>query len=432
MMKQSINQKDFSAVNLLNRYFFFLFSAIPLSIIAGSSIALINIILIFLPFFLLLFKKKNLIWIKDINVQFLLLLYLYLIFNTFISLDYTEAIARNFGFIRFILLFIVINFFFQQKSFNKVFNVWLVILLIVIFDVFFESFNGTNLLGYGETFKWDAAFGGRIVSFFKDEPIVGAYLIGFFLIIVGYSFNKYNDYNAYLRLAVIFLSLVFLFAIIISGERANSIKALVGFAIFYALNKNFSLKKKVTIFTSMILVIFILVSNSNFLKMRYGFEFLQKFSSKEKIETLYKEDIYLQLYKSSFKVFQNYPIFGVGNKNYRYETCDGGKTRKVQIPGYYCITHPHQVYFEFLSEHGLVGFIILLSILFFLIFRNLKIILLSRNYIQIGCLIYLILIFLPLIPSGSFFNDFNSTLFWINFSLMYAVNKETNIFTSNK
>ena len=31
--------------------------------------------------------------------------------------------------------------------------------------------------------------------------------------------------------------------------------------------------------------------------------------------------MYFQLYKSGFEVFKNYPIFGVGNKNYRIETC---------------------------------------------------------------------------------------------------------------
>jgi hypothetical protein len=35
---------------------------------------------------------------------------------------------------------------------------------------------------------------------------------------------------------------------------------------------------------------------------------------------------------------------------------------------------------------------------------------------------------LPLLPSGSFFSDFNSTLFWINLSIMYASNPDTNIF----
>ena len=52
----------------------------------------------------------------------------------------------------------------------------------------------------------------------------------------------------------------------------------------------------------------------------------------------------------------------------------------------------------------------------------------SRNYIQAGCLIFLLINFIPVLPSGSFFNNFNITLFMINFSLMYAVNKETNIF----
>ena len=425
-MKLFINLKDFFVVNSSKKYFFFLFSVIPISMIVGSSASLINILLIVIPFIFYLINRNDWNWIKNDNIKWLLILYLYLIFNTFISLDYTESLARNLGFVRYILLFVAINFFFRQEIFFRIFNIWLVILLVVTFDIFFESYNGTNLLGYGET------FGGRIVSFFKDEPIVGAYLTGFFLILIGHSFTKYEDYNKYFKFAVILLSLIFLFAIIVSGERSNTIKALIGFFLFYIFNKNFSLKKKLTLFISLFTILFILILNSNFLKMRYGFEFIEKFSSREKLTLLYKEDIYLQLYKSSFKVFQNHPIFGVGNKNYRVETCDYRKIRKIQIPGYYCITHPHQVYFEFLSEHGFVGFVILLSILFYLIFKILKIILLSQNYLQLGCLIYMILIFLPLIPSGSFFNDFNSTLFWINFSLMYAVNKKTNIFTSGK
>ena len=125
----------------------------------------------------------------------------------------------------------------------------------------------------------------------------------------------------------------------------------------------------------------------------------------------------------------------MGNKNYRVETCNRGYTfeygAKDELKdkyNYLCVTHPHQIYFEFLAEHGLVGTIILLSIFFYLIFKNLKIIILSKNYIQIGCLIYLILNFIPILPGGSFFSDFKSTLFWLNLSIMYSVSKDTNIF----
>ena len=67
----------------------------------------------------------------------------------------------------------------------------------------------------------------------------------------------------------------------------------------------------------------------------------------------------------------------------------------------------------------------------FEIFSKVKIILASQNYIQIGCLAFLSVIFLPLLPSGAFFGDYNLTIFWINLSMMYSVEKKTNIYLNN-
>ena len=138
------------------------------------------------------------------------------------------------------------------------------------------------------------------------------------------------------------------------------------------------------------------------------------------------------MYKSGYQVFKNYPILGVGNKNYRIETCAENFKQNKSKENYVCQTHPHQIYLEILSEHGLLGSLIFLSLLFFLVFKYLNVIIFSKNDIQLGCLIYLIINFLPILPSGSFFGDFNSTLFWINLSLMYACNPKTNIFHLNK
>ena len=46
---------------------------------------------------------------------------------------------------------------------------------------------GRNILGYS------AEGDNRIVSFFKDEPIVGGYIFGFYLVIIGYLLNKFDD-----------------------------------------------------------------------------------------------------------------------------------------------------------------------------------------------------------------------------------------------
>ncbi|MFL2877584.1 MAG: hypothetical protein ACJZ8N_01225, partial [Candidatus Pelagibacter sp.] len=96
----------------LNSYFLILFSFIPISIILGSSVSLLNILLIDISFILLILNKKDYSFLKKDAVKYLLILYCYLIFNSFISIDVSSGIYRNLGFIRIIILFIAINFFF--------------------------------------------------------------------------------------------------------------------------------------------------------------------------------------------------------------------------------------------------------------------------------------------------------------------------------
>jgi O-antigen ligase len=133
--------------------------------------------------------------------------------------------------------------------------------------------------------------------------------------------------------------------------------------------------------------------------------------------------IYFKIYKSGFEVFKDNKIFGVGNKNYRVETCD---LNKKEI--YYCTTHPHQIYFEILSEHGILGSIFIFLVLYKLIFSKIGETLRNNNYILIASLIYSTLIFLPLLPSGAFFSDYMLTLFIINLSIFYSSSKVYNIF----
>ena len=99
---------------------------------------------------------------------------MYLILNTLISVDPNSGIYRNLGFIRFIILFIAINYFFVKRYNYSLLQPWLFVFLIFVFDVYFERFFGTNLLGYGG----ETTYGPRVVSFFKDEPVAGAYLNG--------------------------------------------------------------------------------------------------------------------------------------------------------------------------------------------------------------------------------------------------------------
>ena len=413
---------------ILDSYFFILFALIPVAIIFGPAISFINILLINFSFICLLIYKKEYKFLSNKTIKLALLLWLYLIFNSITSENFSIGALRNFGFIRFIVLFCAFNYFFYYKSFfNKIFIIWALTLFVLTIDTYIESFNGTNILGYGEV------YGERIVSFFKDEPIVGGYINAFHLIIVGYFFSLVSKFSTNYKYPILVVSLFFLCAIFLTGERSNAIKAIFGFLFFYYANNHFKIKEKLISILLVFILIGSLINSSDYLKNRYKLQFLDPIlvMYQSKVKTTLDKKImggvstYTSLYQSGYSVFKSYPFFGVGNKNYRLEC------RKIYDNPNICSTHPHQIYFEFLAEHGLIGTIILLLILFNMVFSKSAIIFQSKNYIQIGSFTFLLTLFIPFLPSGAFFTDYSLTIFWLNLSLMYSVNTKTNIFSKN-
>lgn len=400
-------------------YFLILYSIIPISFLFGPSISLINILVIDLSFILLILYKKNFSFLKSKPIKLLFLLYIYLIFNSFISLNSDLGFYRNLGFVRLIILFISINYFFNEKNFfNKVFLIWSCVFFLISFDVYLEGITGKNILGYGSEIG-KHKYGQRIVSFFIDEPIVGGFINAFLLIIVGFFSDKLN--LKYKNL-ILFSSFIFILAILITGERSNTLKAIFALIFFLLVVRNFSIKSKINSIILLSLIITISILNSDFLKLR--------FLTQIKNSLNYEKNIYFQLQKSGFEVFKNYKIFGVGNKNYRFETCNNNSNLKNV--NYICTTHPHQTYLEFLSEHGIFGTTVILLIFYLLIFSKFKLFFKSYKNIQLGTFIYLLFAFSPFLPSGSFFSDYSITLFFINMSIFYASSAELNIFDNSK
>ena len=245
----------------LNNYFLVLFSLLPICIIIGPAVSLLNVLIIDLSFLLLIFFSKDYNFLKTEPVKYLVLFYFYLIFNSFISIDHEIGLKRNLGFLRVIILFIAFNYFFNQKYFlRNVFYVWSVVISLVVFDVFWESYMGQNILGFG-----GGQYGQRIVSFFRDEPIVAGFVNGFYLIIVGFLFQEFYKKR---NLTIIF-SIIILVAIFLTGERSNSIKALMGLLIFYSLFREYDFKKKLILFLTFITISLTLILNSQFLKVRF-------------------------------------------------------------------------------------------------------------------------------------------------------------------
>lgn len=408
---------------LTDKYFLFLFCSIPVSYLLGSAISLANIILINISFIILVICRGDYKFLKSEPIKYLLILYIYLIINSYLSIDRSINIFRNFGFIRFIILFAAINYFFKNENFyTKVFKFWLFIILIVSLDTCIEQFTGKNIFGfnYGERFHNGEPFFSRVVSFFKDEAVVGGYFLGFYFMLSGFLFDKLNDKKIIIPYIIM---IIILGVIILTGERSNSIRALLGFILFIIFLKKINFKKKIILIITIISLIIFFISNQTYLKIRFLSNIKSIFTS---------HTIYFDIYKSGIQVFKNHKLFGVGNKNYRVETCRETNIFKAKnSENYICQNHPHQIYIELLSEHGLIGSFLILFVLFKLIFSKIFNTFFNNNYVKIGSLIYITTMFIPLIPSGAIFGDFLLTLLMINISIFYALDKNTNIFVKN-
>ena len=388
------------------------FSILPISFIIGSAVLQLNIFLIILFFLKELFIDRKYFnkLLKDKFFLLLILLWVYLIINTLFGINYEISLIRSIFFFRYILLIFAFVYFFKNKQIrDKVINFWTVILLIVLFDVFFEFLFGENILGFESPMKNE-----RIVSFFKDELIVGSFLASFLFIIFGKFF-----YENKIILST-FLFIIFSAGIFITGERSVSIKVLIAIIlIILFVVENPKFKIYISLFS--ILLISLIFSTSN-LNTRY-LTFLSHIEKNLKKENTYKsflETKYLNQSVFSYEIFKNNYFLGVGTKNY-LSACNNlkkiSKNTVIRENVVYCYSHPHQFYYEFISEHGLIGTIIILGILLNLFFSKSSTLTTTDKRKLFAFKIYFIVSLIPILPTGSFFSSLQLFQFFLNYAI---------------
>ena len=126
-------------------------------------------------------------------------------------------------------------------------------------------------------------------------------------------------------------------------------------------------------------------------------------------------------YDVACQIFKDYPIFGVGNRKFRF-ICHDEKyfNSKIQFTAERCSTHPHQVHLEILSEQGILGYLIIIFTIFYVLLNSFIIYRKTRDITHLSSILFVVTFFIPLLPTGSFFSTFSGSIFWINFSLVHA------------
>jgi len=446
----------------------FAFGFFPISFILGNPSTNINLIL-FCILGIFHLKSKILKFEFDFPLKIIFLFFLIVFFSTslsFIKSLYFEGyeydnlirLIKSIAFFRFFLMLLIIyllcefdilnlKYFFISAAFVSIF---------VALDIIFQYYFGFNIIGLkSATIYYNNGF-------FGDERIAGGFIqnFSFFAILFTAFIFKNKNYTRYI-LTVIVISILG-FGILFSGNRMPLILFLFGLVVLFLLNNE--LKKIISISLVVLVIFFTLIFSSNDIQRgRYesvyhntiGQLLLLKDHSKQKNEIEKKStpsetknqiiesiedklaeqpffskyttgqissDIFGQSHRArliitALDIWSRNKILGNGIKSFRMDCQKLFANNPEYNMGHYpekskknrlCSNHPHNYYFEVLTDTGIVGFSVMLIIAFLFcifIFKNLKIFKGNKivNFLILSSTISLILEMFPLKSTGSIF-----------------------------
>jgi O-antigen ligase len=401
-----------------------LLALFPISLLISTGFSEFITIAIAIIFFINFYVNKKLI--KDKYFFLLFFLWLSLILNLILSENFTSSFSRNVFFFRYIIfIYFLISIFENKKNYNSILLFWLLTLFVVCFDIYFEYFNGKNILGI------KSIYNDRIASFLGKELKIGHFVLGFIFICLGYYFDKFYNYSKNHKIFGFSLLIFCAIALCLTGERSNTIKGLLGIFIFISLGSKRVFKYKKIILIFFIISPIIVYLSSNKIQGRFN-NIILPIKDKGIISAV-KETQHGAHFYTAIEIFKTYPLFGVGNRNFRDECLKEKYFNKdYKQSNVRCSTHPHQIYFELLSEHGIIGTTIIISVIFYILVKSFLIYKRNQNLVHLGSIIFVLITFLPILPSGSFFTSWGASIFWLNFSIMIFYNNKYNIRKSIK
>jgi O-antigen ligase len=374
----------------------------------------------------LLIKKKELKFFNNKFFYFFLIFYLYINLNSLNSFQPEISLKTSLTFVRIILFIFLISYFVRKypKIIDFTYYCFLFCLLSLFIDSLFQFFFEINVIGQ------KVNPGDRISSFFGEELIMGSYVARLLPFIIGLSYLTRLKKKIFLNSVIIIISFAL---IILSGERTSFFYFIVFLFFYFFINKkNFYY---LLLIISFITIIFGLFNSAGL--NRIGSHTVHQYKE-SKYYLSYRHELHIIV---AYQMFLDKKFFGHGLKSFR-NLCSSPKYstiveeyNKKRIDDVIkntlnisdqeelikkisntnpCNTHPHSIYLEFLAELGIVGFIFL-SFLFLYTARKLiiyfVIIVTTKNenklisgkyFILLGFLISMI----PLIPSGSYFNNY--------------------------
>lgn len=383
-----------------------LFSLIPFFLITGPFLSDVSVSLISFLFLIYCVKEKNFSFFKNKYFYFFLMFWGYLVLNSLISNFTIDSFGTSLVYGRYgiFVIAIVALLNVDDKFIQYFFYCIFICFIVLILDGFYQYFSGENILGWKNS--------SRTSSFFGEEKILGSYLSRLWPIFFGLSIFlfKQKDKLFFLFILIFILSEALIF---LSGDRSAFFNINLS-AIFVILFSQKLLKLRLFTLLSSIFILIIISFINPTAKERVFDQTINQMNLGGTIHMFSKQ--HTHHYITAYRMFLDNKILGVGVKNFR-NFCSDEKYQESQLS---CSTHPHNTYIQILAETGIIGFLFLLTVLFYFckyVFQHLLLKFKGKYYFTDFeiCVLSVIAIYLwPFVPTGSIFTNWLSIVMIVN------------------
>ena len=414
-------------VNLSDKFLIIIISIIPLSlavsIFAADLLASISGLILIIKIL-----RKDFIIFKSIKKEVIYFSFFYLIvlISFFLTNYKEESFLASFFYFRYFLSSLTI--FYLLKKYEFFFKIFYNSILFTIFFIILDSFSqyifGYNFFGY----ELVTNTLGQLIylsGFFNEEKKLGSYLVRFLPLVL--SIIYFNKKRKSLTFELTILSIICV-PVFLASERTALFLLLIIYFFYFLLSERKLLFLSIAIIILSFLFTFqkgITYKYINFTIEQTGLNVLVNPSTRpinKDIIRYYSEE-HENLSYTALKAFQKNFLFGTGVKSFYFYCRDTIEKFQYKINKrgnrLICSTHPHNTYFQILSEIGIFGFILALFLFLKILLTNFKIFLaknknnLIKSYFFIN--LSIIINIMPLIPSGSFFNN------WISLMIFFPI-----------
>jgi len=356
---------------------------------------------------------------KNFFFIYFIIIFIYLNFNSIWSFSPKISFQTTLPYLRTILFIFGLSFFLKKNlNLYKLFYlVSIICLLFLLFDSLVQYLFNYNVFNDRKT------SGSRISSLFGDKLIMGSYVSRLLPVIIGLSFIINLKKRENINLITLIIGGVL---VILSGERTSFFYYFILIFFYF-----FLFKKKIVYFSIISILSISLMLSINSSQIDRIFKHTKNQFEETSAVYSYRHELH---FLTALNLFYDNKFFGQGIKSFRnlcdqdkyaqniktkialdLEKANSNKSKHFAISEYPngCNTHPHNIYLEFLSELGFVGFVLFITIFFYVLFKLLYFLKLffirkklqNHQYASAFMLLAVFSSMFPFVTSGSYFNN---------------------------